>query len=94
MDLTARAREGAIDPVSGRDEEIRQLIDVLMRRLHLFWQAADQGLGAAPSVARKLRELLGWDAEREAAELAAYRDEVAHARACLGEVAGAGQPPG
>ncbi len=32
VDLTARAREGAIDPVSGRDEEIRQLIDVLMRR--------------------------------------------------------------
>ncbi len=31
-DLTARAREGAIDPVSGRDEEIRQVIDILMRR--------------------------------------------------------------
>ncbi|SSW62167.1 type VI secretion system ATPase TssH [Achromobacter agilis] len=32
VDLTARAREGAIDPISGRDEEIRQIIDVLMRR--------------------------------------------------------------
>ncbi|CAB3669296.1 type VI secretion system ATPase TssH [Achromobacter pestifer] len=32
VDLTARAREGAIDPVSGRDEEIRQIVDVLMRR--------------------------------------------------------------
>ncbi|WP_339948162.1 type VI secretion system ATPase TssH [uncultured Albimonas sp.] len=31
-DLTARAREGAIDPIIGRDEEIRQAIDVLMRR--------------------------------------------------------------
>ncbi|WP_017523400.1 type VI secretion system ATPase TssH [Pusillimonas noertemannii] len=31
-DLTARAREGAIDPVAGRDEEIRQIIDILMRR--------------------------------------------------------------
>ena len=31
-DLTARARSGAIDPVSGRDEEIRQVIDILMRR--------------------------------------------------------------
>jgi type VI secretion system protein VasG len=31
-DLTARARDGAIDPVSGRDEEIRQVIDILMRR--------------------------------------------------------------
>ena len=32
VDLTAKAREGDIDPVSGRDEEIRQLVDVLMRR--------------------------------------------------------------
>jgi type VI secretion system protein VasG len=32
VDLTARAREGKIDPVVGRDEEIRQMIDILMRR--------------------------------------------------------------
>jgi type VI secretion system protein VasG len=31
-DLTARAHEGAIDPVTGRDKEIRQVVDVLMRR--------------------------------------------------------------
>src|SRR5687767_5226373 len=31
-DLTDRARKGEIDPVSGRDEEIRQIIDILMRR--------------------------------------------------------------
>ena len=31
-DLTERARKGQIDPVSGRDEEIRQVIDILMRR--------------------------------------------------------------
>src|SRR5262245_32008487 len=31
-DLTARARTGALDPVTGRDEEIRQVIDILMRR--------------------------------------------------------------
>ncbi|WP_299132505.1 type VI secretion system ATPase TssH [uncultured Amaricoccus sp.] len=31
-DLTARARGGKIDPVIGRDPEIRQIIDVLMRR--------------------------------------------------------------
>jgi type VI secretion system protein VasG len=30
--LTERARKGEIDPVSGRDEEIRQLVDILMRR--------------------------------------------------------------
>src|SRR6187401_1166323 len=31
-DLTERARNGEIDPISGRDEEIRQIIDILMRR--------------------------------------------------------------
>jgi type VI secretion system protein VasG len=31
-DLTERARKGEIDPVSGRDEEIRQIVDILMRR--------------------------------------------------------------
>ena len=30
--LTERARNGEIDPVVGRDEEIRQIIDILMRR--------------------------------------------------------------
>ncbi len=30
--LTQRARDGKIDPVIGRDMEIRQIIDILMRR--------------------------------------------------------------
>ena len=32
VDMTARARNNEIDPVSGRDEEIRQMVDILMRR--------------------------------------------------------------
>ena len=32
VDLTARAREGKIDPVIGRDEEIRRTVQVLSRR--------------------------------------------------------------
>src|SRR3954468_18735271 len=32
VDLTERARKGEIDPIVGRDEEIRQVVDVLMRR--------------------------------------------------------------
>ena len=32
QDLTAKARSGEMDPILGRDNEIRQLIDVLMRR--------------------------------------------------------------
>ncbi|MFV0492506.1 MAG: type VI secretion system ATPase TssH [Pseudorhodobacter sp.] len=31
-DLTQQARDGGIDPIMGRDEEIRQIVDVLMRR--------------------------------------------------------------
>jgi type VI secretion system protein VasG len=32
VDLTERARRGELDPVTGRDEEIRQIVDILMRR--------------------------------------------------------------
>src|SRR6185312_15510904 len=32
VDLTERARKKEIDPISGRNEEIRQIIDILMRR--------------------------------------------------------------
>jgi len=32
IDLTARARSGKIDPVVGRDAEVRQIIDILTRR--------------------------------------------------------------
>jgi type VI secretion system protein VasG len=32
IDLTANARAGKVDPVLGRDHEIRQIIDILMRR--------------------------------------------------------------
>ncbi len=32
VDLTEQARQGRIDPVLGRDNEIRQIMDILMRR--------------------------------------------------------------
>jgi type VI secretion system protein VasG len=32
VDLTERARAGEIDPIAGRDDEIRQIVDILMRR--------------------------------------------------------------
>lgn len=32
VDWTERARLGELDPVTGRDEEVRQMIDILMRR--------------------------------------------------------------
>ena len=32
VDLTDKARQGQLDPITGRDDEIRQIIDVLLRR--------------------------------------------------------------
>lgn len=32
VDLTQKARSGELDPIVGRDEEIRQVVDILMRR--------------------------------------------------------------
>ena len=32
LDLTAQARAGKLDPVQGRDGEVRQIIDILLRR--------------------------------------------------------------
>ena len=32
VDMTERARSGGMDPVTGRDDEIRQIVDILMRR--------------------------------------------------------------
>ena len=32
VDLTAQARSGKMDPIVGRDDEIRQIVDILMRR--------------------------------------------------------------
>ncbi|KPK76876.1 MAG: AAA family ATPase [Phycisphaerae bacterium SM23_30] len=32
VDLTEKARQGDMDPIVGRDEEIRQIVDILMRR--------------------------------------------------------------
>jgi len=32
VDLTEQAKQGKIDPIVGRDEEIRQVVDILMRR--------------------------------------------------------------
>jgi len=32
VDLTEKAKKGEMDPVLGRDEEIRQIVDILMRR--------------------------------------------------------------
>ena len=54
--------------------------DVLIRRLHLFYETRDQGLSSAGAVASRMRKLLGWDETREAEELRDYAHVVERAR--------------
>jgi glycerol-3-phosphate dehydrogenase len=62
-------------------EHAREVADVLMRRVPLFRQARDQGLGVAPLVAASLGEFLGWSSARRQASLEAYEAIVASSRA-------------
>jgi glycerol-3-phosphate dehydrogenase len=62
-------------------EHAREVADVLMRRVPLFRQARDQGLGAAPLVAASLGEILGWSSARRQASLEDYEAAVARSRA-------------
>ena len=49
------------------------LEDVMVRRLGLFYEAADQGLSAAPAVAGRIAKPLEWDAARAEREVQSYR---------------------
>ena len=83
-------------PVHAVEREMAmRLSDVLVRRTHLYYEDLAQGVKAAPAVARKLRELLGWDGEREADELRDYLALVERNRRFLKEVgrASAGAAP-
>ncbi len=60
------------------------LEDVMVRRLGLFYEAADQGSAVSTSVAERVGAHLGWDAARRASEVAAYRSLVAAHRAFRG----------
>lgn len=60
--------------------------DVLVRRLHLFYEDGAQGTAAVTPVARRLKQLLGWDDVREAEELVDYFKLVERARAFRAEI--------
>jgi len=51
--------------------------DVLVRRIHLYYETRDHGVAAAGRVAELLGRELGWDSERALLEAAEYRDVVA-----------------
>jgi len=72
---------------AARFEHAVKLNDVLIRRVPLFRDAADQGLAAAERAARLMGAERGWSAERRDAELAAYRQAVAVSRRWRDETA-------
>jgi glycerol-3-phosphate dehydrogenase len=54
--------------------------DVLLRRLHLFYEYAEQATVLVTPVAQRMKKLLGWDEVREAEELVDYFRLVERAR--------------
>jgi glycerol-3-phosphate dehydrogenase len=51
--------------------------DVMVRRLHLYYETRDHGLRAAVRVAELMAGELGWDGEQLRAEVTRYRQFVA-----------------
>lgn len=54
--------------------------DVMIRRLHLFYELPDRAQSAIPHVAARMKQLLGWDETREAEELRDYFQVVERSR--------------
>jgi glycerol-3-phosphate dehydrogenase len=67
-------------------EMAARLTDVLIRRLHLFYEDPAHGSTVSSAVAGRLAQLLGWDDARREDEVADYTAEVKRARAFLQEV--------
>lgn len=75
-------------------EHATRLDDVLMRRLHVFTDSADQGVGCAQSVADQMAGLLGWSAQRSAEEVIRYTALVERTRLGATALGGAGLSDG
>jgi glycerol-3-phosphate dehydrogenase len=58
---------------AARKEFARTVADVLVRRVHLFYEARDQGAAAAARTAELLGRELRWSAGEQQQEVAAYR---------------------
>jgi ATP-dependent Clp protease ATP-binding subunit ClpB len=55
IDLTARAEQGKLDPVIGRDDEIRRTIQVLQRRTRTTPSSSASPVSARPRLSKGLR---------------------------------------
>jgi glycerol-3-phosphate dehydrogenase len=69
-----------------RHEEARDLADVLVRRVPIFRDDADQGMGIADQAAVLVGAELGWSDARRAGAVAAYAETVRLSRAWQAEI--------
>ncbi len=63
-------------PYAIEQEMALTVTDVVERRLHLLNEARDNGVAAAPQVAKYLAEFLDWDKTRIEKELREYQARV------------------
>jgi len=59
------------------------LEDLLLHRTRLVYETKDSGLAALDEIAGIAAPLLGWSAEKTAAEMAAYRELIASYREAI-----------
>jgi glycerol-3-phosphate dehydrogenase len=72
----APAYIGAEIVYAASHEGVLHLDDVLMQRTRLNYEQADKGVGALEEIADLVAPVLGWDLERRATEIAAYRERA------------------
>jgi len=63
-----------------------RLVDVLIRRTQLFYEDRAHAMAAVSDVAERMAALLGWDAAREAEELAEYVEQVTRVKTFIREL--------
>jgi glycerol-3-phosphate dehydrogenase len=71
-----------------RTELAETVADVLERRTRVFLFEPDNGLPAAPKVARVLARLLDWDEARTQQEVSQYAAHVQHVKGFVAAPAG------
>jgi glycerol-3-phosphate dehydrogenase len=76
-DLGARQLSLAEVRYAVEEEMARTVADFFARRASVFYWTEDGGLGVADAVASEMATLLGWHADEQATQIAAYRDLVA-----------------
>ena len=93
LNLVERERALGAPMVRGRPEIWAEVVyaveremamrvqDVMIRRLHLFYETRDQARDVVAAVAARMKQLLGWDDVREAEELRDYFGLVQQAQA-------------